>query len=266
MALRDSNYPNRPLYPIPKELQPLSSREIRWIWTKIHTEKGKPLPFDELIDIHIIQSTVASHLSFQQNPAVMASFYINEIKKTLLPIHHFDWIDKSNPRLLLWLYEMLNIKSFEFLESTFQNPDQFLEAIIYCFDYYHPNKKEAAQYVLTLQSDWMKIFVDDPIGKWLKEDDQDQINWTWSYLLNESRILPHTSISSTSDMRPSILVSLDFFAYEHPYEKESFINRMKKAWSQYKFRNSDKAKKQRSVSMSDKTKMQLFPYYWIRFL
>ena len=59
------------------------------------------------------------------------------------------------------------------------------------------------------------------------------------------------------DLYNAILISLDNMSYGVPSDKKLFLDRMKKTWSQKKFRDSGKAKKPYHLPLTKNTQKQL---------
>lgn len=114
------------------------------------------------------------------------------------------------------------------------------------------------------------IVLKDNYTKWLKNRG-DQLDWTANYL-NEKKSIVNINDDSLSEMelRYIILASLDLidcpqytriinssYIYKMSPNKELFIDKMKRAWSQQKYRDAGKTKKPYYLPLTKKTEGRL---------
>ena len=113
-----------------------------------------------------------------------------------------------------------------------------------------------------------QIMNSDNYSKWLKVGDEHQIQWTRNYL-QESNLYLGIIIDQEDSMlvRDIILTSLDLVKYSSGLigtgeyipspERTLFVDKMKRAWSQQKYRDAGKTKKPYHLPLTKNTKDRL---------
>ncbi|MEZ9174642.1 hypothetical protein [Vibrio kanaloae] len=112
--------------------------------------------------------------------------------------------------------------------------------------------------IQTLLNTWESILEDTRMSAWLEENQTAQSNWSWKYIKDTGYRLQSEvwSVSSEQDKRAAIVVIFDML-HDKPDRKSLLIGKMKRAWSQKKFRDKCNGKRPYSVSMTDRTKKRL---------
>lgn len=200
---------------------------------------------------------IANFFRVQSNPKEAIEIILNRMYKDLIPLENFAWIDPSNHRLLIWVINQLN-KVYPSMKHLGDIPpcNRFDEIIFY-FDDSKADQAKKLSHLTLLKSEWSQIFSNKKLSHLINEEDEAQLNWAWKYLYKHQQLLAGLNPTNQREAYIAILSSLDSLSFQHPAEERLFIDRMRKTWSQVKYRNSEKAKKQRSLPMSDKTKKQL---------
>ncbi len=115
---------------------------------------------------------------------------------------------------------------------------------------------------------WHAVRREDNYSNWLDETDIKQIEWTRDYLNTKKHYSPVTvDTSNYSEIRAVILGSLDlidplsysgsYIYYEQSDRKERIIDKMKRAWSQQKYRDAGKTKKSYHLPLTKQTQVRL---------
>ncbi|ERL56961.1 hypothetical protein [Psychrobacter aquaticus] len=180
------------------------------------------------------------------------------IKTVLLPEVNFDWL-KSSLRARVFALNVLKNDDL-FRNARIIYSDSIIDRIYSIIDHAQTieddrmSQDEMARILLEIKSIWEKISNEDNYTKWLKSDDGEQIKWVMNYL-KDKRIYKRSDIdhSDNSQIRDAVLASLDLIdnpriglnqmRSRQSAEKELIIDKMKRAWSQQKFRDSGKTKK-----------------------
>jgi len=114
-----------------------------------------------------------------------------------------------------------------------------------------------------IQKAWDVLVANDNYSKWLKEADSD---WLYKYL--SKRGLYKYDVENyvgLNNQKLRLLASLDAIdikleegqSYTHSLSKTIIIDRMKRAWSQQKYRDAGKTKKPYHLPLTKKTKARL---------
>ena len=124
-----------------------------------------------------------------------------------------------------------------------------------------------------IYASWQKVLKLDNYSKWLDLGDENQIAWTRDYLRSKN-VYTIININSldTKKVRAVSLASIDIIDLhininsqgprprpkpEIYYSRKLFIDKMKRAWSQQKYRNSGKTKKPYHLPLTKQTKVRL---------
>lgn len=108
-----------------------------------------------------------------------------------------------------------------------------------------------------LETKWKNTKTPDNLIKWIDRDNKEQLNWAVNYLL---KMQPESSYLRNIDLIDNyyfILICFDQYHYNHPLERQFFIEKMKKTWSQKKFRDAGKIKKPHHLPLTKATVTQL---------
>ncbi|RBP83919.1 hypothetical protein EBI01_09345 [Marinomonas rhizomae] len=197
-------------------------------------------------------------------------------KASQLPSNYFRWIDKKDERLCNWAWSYLKTltKSSE-LEThpTKENPfsllsekpfntertnsaDRYLD-ILDAFYKGEADTQQQQNLLEELKIKWQEIRFNETIVNWLEENNPAQWVWAWSYLQNiTQRPLKQAWIPSTeAEKKAAVIATIDLS--DNVDRKALIIDKMKKAWSQKKFREKSSGRKPYSISMTLNTKQKL---------
>ncbi|MEO9274498.1 hypothetical protein ABFY09_06530 [Marinomonas sp. 5E14-1] len=196
-------------------------------------------------------------------------------KATQLSIQHFRWVDKKDERLCNWLWcylkkttsqtepeeavkneslLLLSAKAFQIeRDTTTERQSDILNA------FYHGEATASQQQEIMelLKAKWHEIRQDVSVTNWLEDNNLTHWSWAWSYLQNntqrplEQAWLPNNDV----EKRAAVIATLDLS--DNVDRKALVIDKMKKAWSQKKFREKSSGKKPYSISMTLNTKQKL---------
>lgn len=115
---------------------------------------------------------------------------------------------------------------------------------------------------------WQAVCQEDNYSNWLDEKDIKQIEWTRDYLNTKKHYsLVTIDTSNYSEIRAVIFGSLDlidrpsysdnYIYHEQSDRKERIIDKMKRAWSQQKYRDAGKTKKSYHLPLTKQTQVRL---------
>ena len=107
--------------------------------------------------------------------------------------------------------------------------------------------------------------------KWLNDNEERQLKWTANYLVEKKLIVNVSNLENSKvELKAIVLSSLDLidypsrievgnrnYSYKISANKEIIIDKMKRAWSQQKFRDAGKTKKPYHLPLTKNTKARL---------
>ncbi|MEP0071853.1 MAG: hypothetical protein ABJE79_04060 [Marinomonas sp.] len=208
-------------------------------------------------------------------PKNFASQMRSAFKATQLPIQHFRWVDKKDERLCNWLWcylkkatsqtepeEVVKNESLLLLSAkAFQiERDTAAERQIDILDAFYHGEATASQQqeiLELLKAKWHETRQDVSVTNWLEDNNPTHWSWAWSYLQNNTQRPLEQAWLPSNDMekRAAVIATLDLS--DNVDRKALVIDKMKKAWSQKKFREKSSGKKPYSISMTLNTKQKL---------
>jgi hypothetical protein len=199
-------------------------------------------------------------------------------KSTQLPSSYFRWLDKKDERLCNWAWCYLKGKTKKTetdLEKDVIKDSELLLLAEKAFTIERENAADRQGDVLTafydgeadaqqqqdildhLKSKWQDIRTNEGITHWFEENNPSQWAWAWSYLQNITQrpLEPAWIPSNDSEKKAAVIATIDLS--DNVDRKALVIDKMKKAWSQKKFREKSSGKKPYSISMTLNTKQKL---------
>tara|TARA_A100001391_G_scaffold151462_7_gene109175 strand:- start:19985 stop:20884 length:900 start_codon:yes stop_codon:yes gene_type:complete len=198
-----------------------------------------------------------------------------------LPESDLDWISQRNQRQLIWLLNELRsaIQANPTSIPTPQMPyPHFAPAIpnplqtrpkdrynfaIAAIDVWALSSDKKRLAVAGMQHRWEQSQLSWRRTKWLDVKSRQQMDWAVDYI-NQSEFRHRDGVTFlchyTDDPRDKHLYILGFLDHLYRLGKDSrdlFLAKMRKTWSQRKYRESEKAKKQVYFSLSDQARQHL---------
>lgn len=245
----------------------LSEREVSWLQSyftsKINVSfmsMGSTNLYEELIN------KLARTDNFKQ---VVYDARSN-MQCNLVPDEYFQWF-KDSFRAQIFILNFLEYE-YDYHVKT-HNLNDMIKTIYNFFD--TNDKENTVEHKIILINNIYSIFEDvvsnDNYTKWLKTNETDKLEWTANYLVKNKLMLDiNGRLISEKILRDAVLASLDMidnqiftelknrdFRYEPTANKELIIDKMKRAWSQQKYRDAGKTKKPYHLPLTKKTKARL---------
>lgn len=249
---------------LPRPLINYNERQLRWMWRHLQAV-GAPLPHESTVPASQRTVSMANIFASSQNPDGLIQGVLDQEKNLLIPDECFKWIDKNDDRLLIWL--LIQIPKYNNTQPLqFQIPIHFTGFIpseqrrnefILALDCWNATANYKQQSLNNLKMQWGQVTAEDKQTKFLDPKDQDQLTWAWEYLNKDFKALSHLKPINTKEFYVAVMSSIDNMHVQHPAEKKLFIEKMKKTWSQKKYRGSEKAKKMKSFPMLDDVSQML---------
>ncbi len=174
----------------------------------------------------------------------------------LIAPNHFCWMS-NELRQDMWVDRMLQMGSlFGFAfngylgKSNVHHSLNWVERVILMFDLYENGAAEKINLLQKLEQGWNKHINNDSSFDWFrKKDEIGRCDFFWNWLLKQNP-------SAASDMAPmksfqEIMIFFDARCVTQE-EKLLMMERVKKAWSQKKYREGAKDKRQCNLLLSNK--------------
>lgn len=278
----------------PQELSSFNDRDIKWCYNFFMLQASKVSKLEkESALLNSLIPSISNNNSFKVNGLNQQFNFNTVIGLKQGNVVDLAWIDKKDGRLLNWLMicglskltsTPLNLPlGYSALSSIHGYPfssfltqcavEQQYDFIIEYIDSIRFSTTDAAHkqsWLNKLKDCWVNFRTPAADLKWLKQDDEDQLLWAWNYLKEQSKkalfLCPASSFlpppANRKEYYNAILASLDamtvFDGFGQPNaEKQVFIAKFKKAWSQRKFRAAGKTKKPYHLPLTIKAKSSL---------
>ncbi|MBC9229052.1 hypothetical protein HI850_006875 [bacterium SPL81] len=238
-----------------KELENFGDREIQWIWASNNLQNTFPqTSFSSTLEKKRILFDYINQLPIKED-------FINTLligmQNNLIDKKHIEWIDKNDSRILLFLIFSLSFKCGVFIQKV--NYTNLYDIFLFNLDIYPSNIDSKINFINSLREEWHIYSTPFNEIKWIKKDDILQIDWAYQYLNKNQKLIP-TPLAPihTNDKYNIILSSLDIILFANSKEyKELFLLKMRKTWSQKKFRDSGKVKKNYHLPLTNMTQKKL---------
>lgn len=241
--------------PIPEDLANFGDRGFQWAWSFLQMSTIYPLGPNSSITQK--KQILISYINNIQNKEEYIKNLKINMENNLVPLEHLDWIDKNDNRKLIWLLNRIQLDLNLTLPIGFNNTlyKDFLSTLdsIIILDI---NSKITL--IQNKKIEWGTIKTPEKEIVWLDKSNKMQLTWAWEYLNKfYKNINPFHPPQNNEELYNAILASFDNQSYGFPSDKKLFMDRMKKTWSQKKFRDSGKAKKPYHIPLTKSTQAQL---------
>jgi len=260
---RDSQikYDNRSYFD--KNIRSLSERQVRWLQEYLASKKS--VSFSNIGATDRYQALINA-LAHHENFRELVDESYSKMSHSLIPEVHFKWVSDSLRAQIF----ALHILSSENRYNFDQNSHDLMNELYSFFDDKNNTSHIDNKMILlnNIKKRWYVILEKDNYSKWLAETNKEQIEWTRDYLRKENRynyLGRNTSLHE--EIRSHILAALDIVDYPindkeienyvQSDRKERIIDKMKRAWSQQKYRSAGKTKKAYHLPLTKKTKAKL---------
>lgn len=235
----------------------LSEREINWL----HEQLGYMGQYIDSAEQK--RALIKNHVQVEANYAHVSDLLLQS-KARLLPNEELAWIEEHNYRLLRWVGyycaaptpyipgrvpALLNVPVTDSLRYR-----SFVSAL----DNWDAELYHKRLVIEQARIAWSEVLLKDSKLAWLKESDQNQMDWAWEYMLSE-RAVPYFLTPTNTEEKYSNIMSV-FDCWQGPPEKLQLLQlKVTRAWAQQKYRANlkDKKKKQSTYALSMEAKSQL---------
>lgn len=240
---------------ISKKKYEFTDREINWLWnSEFYTIK---YPFITSINILERRNIIEKDINSREDNINIINHLREKIERNLVKHSEIEWIDKENKRLLTFIINLL-IKNYDLIIKSGLHINHF-EYFLSIIDNLEITIGEKVTTLNSIRNYWSTHMVSKNETKWIDINNQEQIEWAWNYL-KKNNLLIFLPISpfNTSEFYIYIISSFDLLGFNmNPQAKELILLKMKKTWSQKKYRDSGKIKKPYHLPLTKSTQIQL---------
>ncbi|HIK75747.1 MAG TPA: hypothetical protein EYG00_13760 [Alcanivorax sp.] len=260
-------------------LPTLNIREKRWLHAHLLANPDSFFP-GSLRKVKNTE-TIVEDLASQWDASYMSTQVKAWKKAYFLPEIDLAWISHSHQRQLVWLLNELSLviptipitgSAPAFLHAgrtpfipapSAIRPEHRYGFAIATIDAWPLSVSEKLAAVRDIRQNWEQSQLNWKQVKWLDGKSRQQMDWAVDYI-NKSEFRRRYGVTYsclyTDDIKEKHVYVLGFL--DHLYRlgadsRELFITKMRKTWSQKKYRESDKAKKQVYFSLSDEARRHL---------
>ncbi len=273
----------------PVELNDLTTRDIEWCFNFLNNSFSN-------ISIRDKESYIIDFLNINKNRTWLLYDHYNHYIdfNLILELRHaniidLSWVLPDDQRLLIWLLH-LNIPTsipINTMNNLHYNTNVFYShvrypssqlpvekrysSIIEYIDSIRFNTTDAQpkeDFLNNIKNNWIQIKTPESMTNWIDQENETQLLWGWEYLINHGKAANVLPPANKKEYYISIIASLDAFhnlsrhsrdSQNHINfaERELFINKFIKAWSQKKFRDGGKHKKDYHLPLTKKSKYSL---------
>lgn len=249
-----------------ENIRSLTQREVSWLQAYL---SNKNVSFMSIGSTNLYEEflhKLATTVNFKQ------VVYDARLKMSynLVPDEYFQWF-KDSFRAQIFILNFLEYE-YDYHVKT-HNLNDMIKTIYNFFD--TNDKENTVEHKIILINNIYLIFetmiLSDNYTKWLKVNETGKLEWTANYLVKNKLMLDIDGrLISEEILRDAVLASLDMidypifselknrnFRYEPTANKELIIDKMKRAWSQQKYRSAGKTKKAYHLPLTKKTKAKL---------
>ncbi len=253
-----------------KAIRSLSDREGIWLRDHLYMEYRDSFPN---LPFTNIQEGLVIELSKFDNFKDITEKSLSAMRHSLVPNEEFKWLI-NNTRAQLYTYELLLQNENELDYDANRYTSSIMNRIFSMIDYagvqdrrsMHLDKK--IELVNSLEKQWENMIKYENYSKWLNKTDIKKINWSRNYLFSKKLLLDNVSnISDITEVRAIVLASLDSIDLLWKDNNDNIsglsdrkliiIDKMKRAWSQQKYRDDGKTKSAYHLPLTKETKGRL---------
>ena len=236
--------------------------------------------FDKISNVNIKIELIESLAKDKYEVENVRSILL-EVRANIIPEESFGWL-KSNVRAQIFTLHLLESSRTYCSESdVYSNTDSMEKIYSYIdfIEYRGDDQKilfdQKAKLLSDIKRYWDAICNAETYTKWLKPNSNEQIEWTRRYLVEEMRIRNRRALTrvlnddfSNTHTREIILAFIDLLytdlneiesvhRYKVSAEKTLDIDKMRRAWSQQKYRDAGKTKSPYHFPLNKRTQERL---------
>lgn len=241
-----------------ENLKTLSNREINWVLFQI----SKEVNFNILIKLPPLETRenntrlLKSHFDTLPNKEeFIKKIYLNA--DNFPDKKNYDWLNSSSKRanMISRLISLLDNKKSYYTPFHPQQQLRFEECEKYFYYIIDTSNIDLREKLTTIErsrtnSANFNASLQKIDFKWIASPDDEQLQWTWEYLVKKNAAIQWLVPYSSDEYYVCILCSIYSLDVPHEAVKREFITKLKKAWSQEKYRKKNKGIIQMYAPMS----------------
>lgn len=238
-----------------KDERGFTDRDINWFWN--FNKLSQHNPYVQSSSILEKRKIVHNLYNNEKDGAYFLEIALREKDNYLINESDLKWIKTASERFVIFtiniLIKMNNLYAFNFLQTNDRN------YLIELIDSINVTKDLKLNQINQIKSLWSNLESKDKDIKWINDKNIEQVDWAWGYLKKTNNLvfLPNQPTESLHRYF-YVLASLDLMGFlKNSDAKELFLNKMKKTWSQKKYRDSDKIKKPHHLPLTKNRHEQL---------
>lgn len=235
-------------------LENFGAREVRWACDYLNLSMQFSLGINS--SMYQKMEILYNHIKNNQDKENLIKNLIIAKENFLLDKSYLEWINNDDYRVITWIINRI-ISEFNIQPQIGINSNLY-EDLIFNLDYLKIEINSKINFIQHKRAEWPRIQTSEKDTKWLIPDNIIQLKWALEYMVKFGKIvfMPYPPILA-KEYYDLILASLDLMTYGNPSDKKLFLEKMKKTWSQKKFRDSGKAKKPYHIPLTKSTQAQL---------
>lgn len=260
--------------PLEKKINNLKESQARFIYRRVFYSGDKSRYLNNDPDHHVDNyKKELCDKAYEGDTIDLVSRYIDKIHTLYLEEYELTWTE-GDKRKQIFVYNylvqnrMLSSRRFGRIhekntKDTIHNILNNLLEGLYDRDSRHSEVDYKKDVTEAIKKAWYILEDNDNYSKWLKKADLD---WVYNYLVEKKLYLQDMEDYVGNNNRElRLLASLDAIdikleqeqSYTHSPNKTIIIDKMKRAWSQQKYRDAGKTKKPYHLPLTKKTKARL---------
>ena len=251
-----------------ENIRSLSERQVSWLQAYL-ADKTKDVSFMSMGSTNLHEELINKLVKIDGFKQVLYDARL-KMSNSLVPDKYFQLIEESLRAQIF----ILQVLSDEYNYNVGKIQTDHILKLIYNFFDRKENKNTAENKIIFLTnilSRFEEVFLNSNYNKWLNDNEERQLKWAANYLVEKKLIVNVSNLENSKvELKAIVLSSLDLidypsrievgnrnYSYKISANKEIIIDKMKRAWSQQKFRDAGKTKKPYHLPLTKNTKARL---------
>lgn len=224
-----------------KDEMGFTDRDINWFWNFNNLSSHNP--YVQFGSIFEKRKIIHGLFNNGEDGRYFLRRALTEKDTYLISDSDLKWVKSTSIQFLIFaintIIKMNNLNTFNITATNDRN--YFIELI----DSIKLPRDLKTNQINQIKSLWSNHESKPKDIKWINEYNIEQVNWAWDYLkkTNSLAFIPNPPMDNIYRYF-YVISSLDLMSFSKNFDaKELFLNKMKKTWSQKKYRDSGKIKK-----------------------
>lgn len=243
-----------------ENIRALSDRQIRWI--RRYLSKNVHITFDSIVASNMKEDLIRRLAGLEDFKKFVQEAIIN-MSKEAIPDEEFTWLYKDFRAQILFINFLS--RKYGYVEDNINDND----LLLYITNILDSDSKThlflKTGYLTKVRNFYLSKLKNENYIKWLDLNNIKQVLWVKEYLLKnnsyfnlgEKNIGDYVLASLDAIDMDYLLSDQDLNDFTASSHKILFIDKMKRAWSQQKYRDAGKTKTQYHLALTKQTKKRL---------